>query len=336
MASFRFPPRLPPTWPVWPVIVRCCADVDSTPEYLPCSIEICETMRRSWGVADDAVGLASISRSGHRVADGRAALWDCSLTQPFPTQLARPELVVCRGAGMLPCKLPVCAASRALTYPAGGPEETYLRGISHAQAFGLLGQSIAPLVLQRLLAAAMPHAALPPRPTLGSMCSGMDAAATALRELGVPFAYVFVSEVNRAARRFLEHVRAPRHAFGDCRSDAVRLAATYVDIFVAGWPCQPFCQINTLQTDEAKEDCMSTFMSIVSYIARARPRLVILENTDALLYGAHLESYTERIFNALAALPRYRLYAGTLDLKHAGGPAASRNRLFIVLFAASP
>ena len=166
------------------------------------------------------------------------------------------------------------------------------------------------------------------------MCSGMDAAATALRELGVPFAYIFVSEVNRAARRFLEHVRAPRHAFGDCRSDAVRLAATYVDIFVAGWPCQPFCQINTLQTDAAKEDCMSTFMSIVSYIARARPRLVILENTDALLCGAHHEAYTDRIFNALAALPRYSLYAGTLDLKHAGGPAASRNRLFIVLFAA--
>ena len=57
--------------------------------------------------------------------------------------------------------------------------------------------------------------------------------------------------------------------------------------------------------------------------------------TDALLSSAHLKAYTERVFDALAALPRYRLYAGTLDLKHAGGPAASRSRLFIVLIAAS-
>lgn len=75
---------------------------------------------------------------------------------------------------------------------------------------------------------------------VGTGCSGMGAVFFALRSLGVPFKHSFASEKDAAARATLAAHAEPEGDFAwDINlQDVSTLPST--DLYVAGFPCQPF------------------------------------------------------------------------------------------------
>ena len=75
---------------------------------------------------------------------------------------------------------------------------------------------------------------------VGTGCSGMGAIFIALRNLGISYRHIFGSECNTAARATLMMHAAPdMYLASDIHEqDAVSLPS--VDLYVAGFPCQPF------------------------------------------------------------------------------------------------
>ena len=75
--------------------------------------------------------------------------------------------------------------------------------------------------------------------TVGTDCSGMDMPIIALEHLGIPYRHVFASEVDPTARRFILDKFTPEHIYGDIRERGNE-KAPHVDLYVAGFSCQPF------------------------------------------------------------------------------------------------
>ena len=67
----------------------------------------------------------------------------------------------------------------------------------------------------------------------------METPLIALVNLGVPFDHVFSSETDKVARRFIKSNHAPSLLFSDVTKRNPELMP-YVDLYVAGFPCQPF------------------------------------------------------------------------------------------------
>ena len=75
--------------------------------------------------------------------------------------------------------------------------------------------------------------------TLGTDCSGVGMANLALRGLGVRVRHVFASEVCPLARATLAANAPAETTYADIR-DRSLVAPPVVDLYIVGFPCQPF------------------------------------------------------------------------------------------------
>ena len=123
---------------------------------------------------------------------------------------------------------------------------------------------------------------------VGSVCSGMGIDFLALREvLGRKFVdlaveHTFVCEKNKSASAFVKDNFAPKLFLEDVMSDAF-LSAPRVDIFTAGFPCQPF-SLAGLGEGEADQHGRGLMVwQILRYFRVSPPSLFILENVSGLL-----------------------------------------------------
>jgi len=114
--------------------------------------------------------------------------------------------------------------------------------------------------------------------TLGTDCSGIEAVAEALQQLGIEYEHVFSSEVYKHARRYIELNHSPTTIYGDMTQRDVSTMRS-VDLYVAGPPCQPYSTLNTHQsTNDVRKQ---PWQHCLAYICTHRPRHVILENVRA-------------------------------------------------------
>ena len=72
---------------------------------------------------------------------------------------------------------------------------------------------------------------------VGTDCSGIEAPLQALQQLGVPYQHVFSSEICPTVRKQLLANHSPQILYEDVRARD-NDTAPYVDLYVAGWPCQ--------------------------------------------------------------------------------------------------
>lgn len=120
---------------------------------------------------------------------------------------------------------------------------------------------------------------------LGSMCTGIGmchraALALSARNLSLDFTFVFASEVARAARKVLLTDFPHLQLFGDACECVEDLPPC--DIFVAGFPCQPFSHANRKRKGSADTRC-DVIGAILRYIERVCPRVVVFENVPGIL-----------------------------------------------------
>lgn len=123
--------------------------------------------------------------------------------------------------------------------------------------------------------------------SIGSICSGLHTDLFALKSLlGRGMGLVdtaFTCDLSTASQDFGEmNWPEVRCKFKDVQSDDFQSGAPPVTVLTAGFPCQPF----SLQgKGHGIADARATVIhAILSYIQRAGPRIVVLENVAGLAY----------------------------------------------------
>ena len=161
------------------------------------------------------------------------------------------------------------------------------------------------------------------RITLGTDCSGSESPVLALRRLGVQFVHKFACEIDPAARACIRANCSPHRLYKDTRSKR-RQRAGHTDVYVAGFPCQPFSRQG--QQAGFADRRGDIFEYILAHLRRRRPKVFVLENVLGL---RHMHEVFAYILAALEALSVYNVYTGDLNPENFGIPQ-HRPRYFIV------
>ena len=145
--------------------------------------------------------------------------------------------------------------------------------------------------------------------TIGSFCSGYGGLDLAAHEL-FGASTLWWSEIEPAAQKVMSARFPTATAVGDLTTINPHDLAQ-VDIFTAGFPCQPFSQAGLRK---GNQDERAIFQWIADAIGILRPRYVLMENVQGLLTKGGLD-----ILGALAAI-RYDCRWATVRASDAGAP----------------
>ena len=166
---------------------------------------------------------------------------------------------------------------------------------------------------------------------IGTDCSGMEAPIQALRNLKVPFRHVFSCEIDKHARTTIEANFPPDTMYTDItKRDNKDEQTKDMDLYVAGFPCQPFSTAGKQQGFEDEKGRGKIFLDIVDYITKQRPKIFILENVKGLV-TLDKGAYMQQILSKLNAIGQgvYEIQHKVLNTKDHGIPQ-SRPRWYCV------
>mmetsp|Transcript_73347 Transcript_73347/g.207856 ORF Transcript_73347/g.207856 Transcript_73347/m.207856 type:complete len:383 (-) Transcript_73347:115-1263(-) len=162
---------------------------------------------------------------------------------------------------------------------------------------------------------------------LGTDCSGMETPAMALQNLGIEVDHVFSCDVNKHVKATIMANFPPKVWYDDLTArDNAR--AKKADLYVAGFPCQPFSTAGLQQGFQDKRGRGEIFFHVRDYIEKQAPRVFVLENVSGLV-KINGGEYYRAINKALDDLGTYNVYSKVLDTKEHGIPQ-SRRRVYWV------
>ena len=167
---------------------------------------------------------------------------------------------------------------------------------------------------------------------IGTDCSGIEAPLEAFRQLindgELPFTNIehsFSSEIDKWCVKSIKANYSPKIIYDDM---TVRdnTKTPYVDLYVCGFPCQPFSIAG--KRLGLKDMRGNVIQSCIDYIQTQYPKYFILENVKGLL--THEKGETWKIIQEmLKSLNSYTTSFSILNTKDFGIPQ-NRERLFIV------
>ena len=100
-----------------------------------------------------------------------------------------------------------------------------------------------------------------------------------------------------------------------------------VDVFAAGFPCQPFSRAGAQKGTKDARGNMFDYCK--NYIAEHTPAAFILENVSTMKTHSKFKPYYDAIMGSLRSLGTHKVYDHVLDTIEQGVPQ-SRKRLYIV------
>lgn len=111
--------------------------------------------------------------------------------------------------------------------------------------------------------------------SIATDCSGIEAPIQALLQMKIKFKHKWSSEIDPFARQSLLANYKPETLYTDItQRDHTKLP--YVDIYVCGFPCQPFSSLGKrLGTNDSRGNIM---LHCIETIKHSKPTLFILEN----------------------------------------------------------
>lgn len=115
--------------------------------------------------------------------------------------------------------------------------------------------------------------------TYGDYFSGISCPAFALKQLGISFSYKFACDNNKQCRQFLENNHKPERIYDDVKTIT---SLPHVDLFIAGFCCQPFSPINTTIKTEDHRD-KDLYKYAIDGVLKSTPNMFIFENVNGLL-----------------------------------------------------
>ena len=178
---------------------------------------------------------------------------------------------------------------------------------------------------------------------IGTDCSGIEAPVEALEQLGVQYRHVWSSEIDKHCIKSIKDNYRPERLYGDPDGPYPNGDIRHrdhdslpdVDLYVCGFPCQPF---STAGSRQGMEDARgNVFWSCIDVIKQKEPEWFILENVKGILTNdKRLASDThgrtwDTIWTAVKGLEGCGYYVDwrLLNTRDHGVPQ-NRERVFIV------
>uniref|UniRef100_A0A7S1MA44 DNA (cytosine-5-)-methyltransferase n=1 Tax=Alexandrium catenella TaxID=2925 RepID=A0A7S1MA44_ALECA len=155
----------------------------------------------------------------------------------------------------------------------------------------------------------------------------METPAMALRSLGVAVDHLFSCDVNKHAKTTIM-ANFPPKVFYDDLTVRDNTKAPKADLYVAGFPCQPFSTAGKQQGFADARGRGEIFWHVRDYIEQRQPKVFVLENVSGLV-KINGGEYFRAIMEALEALGSYNVYHQMMDTKQHGVPQ-SRRRVYII------
>jgi DNA (cytosine-5)-methyltransferase 1 len=161
--------------------------------------------------------------------------------------------------------------------------------------------------------------------SVGTDCSGLDAVREALT--GVCFRYEFASDICPIVRDLLVKGEArPTVIYDDITTRDVKQVPS-VDLYVAGFPCQPYSLIGSGRG--LADNRADVFLSVMEYIKERRPKSFLLENVRNILFQDKGAAWQHVWHDNLKGLTEYKVEYKVLSPEDYGWPQA-RRRVFII------
>jgi DNA (cytosine-5)-methyltransferase 1 len=161
---------------------------------------------------------------------------------------------------------------------------------------------------------------------VGTDCSGIDAPIQALNVMGIPHRYLFASDNDKSAKEMIMCNDKPRQFFDDITTrDHTKLPK--VNMYVAGFPCQPFSTLGKRAGfDDAKRG--NIFFHCFETIKHTNPDFFILENVKGLTNHDGGQTFST-IIEYLESLEKYTIHHNIYNTMDYGLPQ-SRERIYII------
>jgi len=157
----------------------------------------------------------------------------------------------------------------------------------------------------------------------------MEAPLQALKNLGVKIDHIFSCDIDHHVKKTIMENFPPKHWYPDLttRDNTV---APKVDLYVAGFPCQPFSYCGLRQGFKDKKGRGTILFDIYDYIEEQKPRVFVLENVVGILRINNGETW-KQILETLNGLcgSSYEISFGQMNTKNHGVPQ-NRARIYIV------
>jgi DNA (cytosine-5)-methyltransferase 1 len=164
---------------------------------------------------------------------------------------------------------------------------------------------------------------------VGTDCSGIEAPIVALKNLGIKIDHVFSSEIDVNCRKMIWKNFPPKILYEDMTKRNVNTLPN-VDIYVCGFPCQPFSTLRSINlTDKGKVDTRKEMVKFCyQVIDTKKPLVFVLENVPTLVSADKGKRFGV-ILKRLMSSGHYTVHYSTLNTKDFGIPQ-NRQRLYIV------
>jgi DNA (cytosine-5)-methyltransferase 1 len=159
---------------------------------------------------------------------------------------------------------------------------------------------------------------------IGTDCSGIEAPIQALKRMGIPFRHMFSCEKDIHCQESIQANYHPEQFDTDITTRHVR-SLPAIDLYVCGFPCQPFSLAGKRQGVE--DDRGTIFGYCLEVIHTLRPKCFILENVKGLLNIDDGRTF-DAIITSLKRL-KYHITWKVLNTKDYGIPQ-QRERLYII------
>jgi DNA (cytosine-5)-methyltransferase 1 len=161
---------------------------------------------------------------------------------------------------------------------------------------------------------------------VGTDCSGIDAPIQALKNLEIPFEHIFSCESDKFCRQTIEANCEVKTIYENILTRNIE-DVPYVDLYVCGFPCQPFSSANGRR--QGIQDARGTIVhSCIEYIREKRPRYFVLENVRGLMTIDKGETF-RCILSELRSIDGYVVNYRLLNTKDFGIPQ-NRPRVYII------
>jgi DNA (cytosine-5)-methyltransferase 1 len=137
---------------------------------------------------------------------------------------------------------------------------------------------------------------------VGSDCSGWASEIHALRLLGLGnnIDHCFACDINTASKTIIYNNCRPKVWYPDCFArDNSATSTPSVDIYVAGFPCQPYSLAG--KNNGMADSRADVFLGVLDYIRQRQPTIYVLENVKNLISKTH-KAVFDRILTALMSI----------------------------------
>ena len=166
--------------------------------------------------------------------------------------------------------------------------------------------------------------------TIGTDCSGIEAPIEALKRVcstypKLNYVHKFSSEINEYAIKYIKENHNPEILFNNIQTRKT-IDIPDIDIYVSGFPCQPFSRANKFKTNV--DPRLNLFINCLEVITHKLPKIFILENVKTLI-TLNNGLYFNEILNGLNKNNKYHISWKVLNTKDYGIPQ-NRERLYII------